>query len=139
MTHASSMITIHAPADAIWQVISDFGAACQYLVGVVNCSVEGEGIGALRSLTSADGSTIVERLESLDAAARRLSYALLTDTPFGNCLTTMAVHDLGSRQAELAWSASFQPDGIPASEAVALLEGALAANCLALKQLMEGR
>ena len=40
-------------------------------------------------------------------------------------------------EAELAWSASFQPDGLPASEAVTLLEGALATNCLALKQFME--
>ena len=95
------MITIHAPADAIWQVISDFGAACQYLVMVDDCSVVGQGIGALRTLTSTDGSTIVERLEALDAAARRLSYALLTDTPFGNCLTMMAVRDLGLRQAAL--------------------------------------
>jgi hypothetical protein len=133
------MITIHAPADAIWQVISDFGAACKYLVMVIGCTVEGQGIGALRTLTNADGSMIVERLEAVDAAARRLSYALLTDTPFANCLTTMAVRDLGPNQAELTWSASFQPDGLPASEAVALLEGALAANCLALKQLMEGR
>ena len=137
MTHASSMITIHAPADAIWQVISDFGAACKYLVMVDDCSVAGQGIGALRTLTSTDGSTIVERLEALDAAARRLSYALLTDTPFGNCLTTMVVRDLDPNQAELAWSASFQPDGLPESEAAALLEGALAANCLALKQLLE--
>ena len=70
-------------------------------------------------------------------SAHRLGYALLTDTPFGNCLTTISVRDLGSHLAELAWSASFQPDGLPASEAVALLEGALTANCLALKQLME--
>ena len=125
------------PADAIWRVLSDFGAACKYLAMVDDCSVAGQGIGALRTLTSADGSTIVERLETLDGAARRLSYALLTDTPFGHCLTTMAVRDLGSCQAELAWSATFQPDGLPASEAVALLEGALAANCLALKQLLE--
>ena len=137
MTHATSIVTIHVPADAIWQVISDFGAAGQYLAGVVDCTVEGEGIGALRTLTSADGSAIVERLETLDAAAERLSYALLTDTPFSNCLTTMAVRDLGSNQAKLTWSASFQPDGLPASEAVDLLEGALAENCLALKQFME--
>ncbi len=82
MTHATSTITIHVPADAIWQVISDFGAAGQYLAGVVDCTMEGEGVGALRTLTSADGSAIVERLETLDAASQRLSYALLTDTPF---------------------------------------------------------
>lgn len=137
MAQVLSRITIRASADAIWQVISDFSAACRYLAMVDDCSVAGQGIGALRTLTSADGSMIVERLEATDVATRRLSYALLTDTPFGNCLTTMSVRDLGPNQAELAWSASFQPDGLPASEAASLLEGALAANCLALKQFME--
>ena len=69
MAQALSRITIHASADAIWQVISDFGVACRYLAMVDNCSVEGQGIGVLRTLTSADGSTIVERLESLDASS----------------------------------------------------------------------
>ena len=138
MTQASSTIIILAPADVIWQVISDFGAAGEYLAGVATCTVEGEGVGALRTLTSADGSTIVERLEALDEAAHRLSYTLLTDTPFRNCLTTMAVRELGPSQAELEWSASFQADGLPASEAAEMLEGALAANCLALKRSLEG-
>ena len=79
----------------------------------------------------------VQRLEMLDAASQRLSYALLTDTPFTNCLTTMEVRDLVPNQAELTWSASFQPDGLPASEAVDLLESALAENCLALKRFTE--
>ena len=36
----------------------------------------------------------------------------------------MAVCDLGPKQAELAWSATFQPDGLPANEAQEMLEGA---------------
>ena len=138
MPQASCKTIVNLPADAVWQVLGDFGAACQYLDMVINCTVAGEGVGALRTLTYAGGSAIVERLETLDDAARKLSYALLTDTPFRDCLTTMAVRDLGSNQAELEWSATFRPDGLPASEAVALLEGALAANCLALKQFVEG-
>jgi hypothetical protein len=137
MTQASSTITIHAAADDIWQVISDFGAAGETLAGVVSCTVEGAGAGALRKLASADGSVIIERLEVLDPVTHRLSYVLLTDTPFGNCLTTMALRKLGPSQTELECSASFQPDGLPASEAVELMEGALAANCLSLKQFME--
>lgn len=133
----TSKITIRTSADVIWQVISDFGAAGQYLSGVVTCTVTGEGVGALRTLTSTDGSTIVERLEALDEVAHRLSYALLTETPFGNCLTTMTVRDLGPSRAEVAWSATFEPDGLPEREAEALMEGALAANCLALKQFLE--
>jgi hypothetical protein len=137
MTQASSKIIIDVSADAIWQVIGDFCAAGQYLAMVINCTVDGAGVGALRTLTTADGSTVVERLETLDEEAHRLSYALLTDTPFRDCVTTMAVRDLGPYQAELAWSATFEADGLPASEAVDLLEGALAANCLALKQFLD--
>jgi hypothetical protein len=138
MTQVSSKTTIHVPADVAWQVIGDFGAACQYLVGVVDCTVVGEGVGAQRTLTSADGTdAIVERLEALDEAAHQLRYALLTDTPFRNCLTTMLVHDLGQGQAEVEWSATFEADGLPADEARDMLEAALTANCLALKQFME--
>ena len=89
MSYASCKPLINLSADAIWRVISDFGAAGLYLVRVVDCTVEGAGVGAQRTLTSADGSAIVERLETLDTASQRLSYALLTDTPFGNCLTTI--------------------------------------------------
>ena len=85
-------------ADAIWRVLSDFGAACQYLAMVVKCTVKVEGIGALRTLTYVNGSTIVERLESLDAAAHRLSYALLTGAPFRDCMTTVTVYGLGPGQ-----------------------------------------
>jgi hypothetical protein len=138
VTQVFCKTTIDIPAQAIWQAIGDFGAAGLYLSGVVGCTVEGVGgAGARRTLTSADGSSVVERLESLDGAARRLSYALLTDTPFRDCLTTMAVHDLGPSRAELEWSATFEPDGLPESEAAELMEAALAANCLALKQLFE--
>ena len=137
VTRASSTIIIAATADAIWQVVGDFGAGCRYLPGVVNCTVEGAGIGAVRTLTNADGTTIVERLEALDEIAHRLSYAKLTDTPFRNCLTTMTVHDLGQGRAEVEWSATFEADGLPADEAQKMLESALAANCLALKQFLE--
>jgi len=47
------------------------------------------------------------------------------------------LRDLGPYQTELTWSATFQPDGLPANEAVGLMEGALAQNCLALQQFIE--
>ena len=137
MTRVSRKTTINILSDVIWQLISKLGAACHYLAMVVNCTVAGEGVGARRTLTSADGNSIVERLEALDGDARQLSYALLTDTPFRNCLTTIALRDLGLHQAELEWSATFEADGLPASEAAELMEGALAANCVALKQFIE--
>jgi len=44
---------------------------------------------------------------------------------------------LGPNQAELEWSATFEPDGIPGSDVVKMLEGVFAANSLGLKQFME--
>jgi hypothetical protein len=78
---ASSKIIINSPSDAVWQTVSDFSAVCKYSVMVTSCTVEGEGVGAVRTSTYADGSMIVERLEALDEDAQRLSYTLLTDTP----------------------------------------------------------
>jgi hypothetical protein len=121
----------------MWQMIGDFGAACRYLGMVIDCTVEGQGIGAQRTLTYADGSRIVERLETLDDASRRLSYVLLTDTPFRDCVTTVTVHELDGGRCEVTWSAVFQSDGLPANEAREMLEDALATNCLALKQVFE--
>ncbi len=137
MTQASSITRIFVPAKTVWRLISDFGSAGQYLAGVVDCTVEGKGVGAVRTLTNADGGTVIERLEALDETALRLSYTLLTDTPFHNCVMTISVRDLGPGESELMWSANFQPVGIPANKAIDLLEGALAANCLALKKFME--
>ena len=45
--------------------------------------------------------------------------------------------DGDTRPGELEWSATFESDGIPGSEAAEMLEGAFAANCLVLKQFME--
>jgi ubiquitin C-terminal hydrolase len=45
----------------------------------------------LRTLTCTDGSTVIEHLEVLDGDTRKLSHVLLTDTPFRNCLATMAI------------------------------------------------
>jgi hypothetical protein len=136
VTRAASKIIIDLSADATWQVIGDFGAACQYLAGVVNCTVEGKGVGALRTSTYADGTTIVERLEALDPVAHRLSYALLSDTPFRNCLTAVMVRDLGQGQCEVAWAATFQSDGLPESEAQAILEGGFESNSRALQHFL---
>jgi hypothetical protein len=137
VTHASSNIIIDVSADAIWQVIGDFGAACQYLFMVVDCTVVGAEVGAVRTLTYIDGSTIIERLEALDAAAYRLSYALLSGTPFHDCLTTVTVHGLGLRQCEVTWSATFQSDGLPKNEAQEMLEGAFDLNSRALQHFLE--
>lgn len=137
MIQALTRILIHQTADDIWRVIRGFETGCRYLYGVVDCMVEGEGVGALRTLVSANGDRIEERLVVLDDVQYRLSYALLSNTPFRDCVTTMAVHDIGPGLAQLEWSAVFEAEGLPEGEAAELLGSALALNCSMLKQFLE--
>ena len=137
MPRVTQTITIQASVDAIWQVISDFGAGSRYIAMVTHCTMQGKGMGALRTLTYLDGSVISERLETVDEAAHRLSYTLLSDTPFGNCLTTIVLYTLSPEHTELTWSANFQPTSLPANEAVSLMESMLSENCQALKKVVE--
>lgn len=139
MPHAFQLITIHAPVDTIWQVIHDFGAGSRYLAMVTDCTVQGQGVGALRTLTYIDGSVIVELLEMVDEVAHSLGYIILSDTPFGSCQTTMTLRALGPNQTELTWAADFQSSTLPENEAVSLMEGMLADNCQVLKKLFEPR
>jgi hypothetical protein len=62
-----------------------------------------------------------------------LGYASLSDTPFQDCLTTVTVHDLSPGQCEVAWSAAFEPDAPPVSEAQEMLEEAFELNGQALQ------
>jgi hypothetical protein len=118
-------------------VNGDFGAASRDLFGVVGCTVEGAWAGALRTLTSGVGSTIVERLESLNDALLQLSYALLTGAPIRNCLTTMAVPVLRPNWA-LNWNGG-QPSSptAPGKRACGSAAGSAGRAAMALKEFLE--
>jgi hypothetical protein len=103
VTHATSTVTIDVSADAIWRVISDFGAGGQYLAGVVNLQS--------RARKSAHPDprrrhyAIVKRLAALDAATQRLAYSLLPDR-----LADREVNLLqnGVRHGKIAVNAKFE-------------------------------
>ncbi|HSN77961.1 MAG TPA: SRPBCC family protein, partial [Anaerolineae bacterium] len=78
---ASGTTTIHAPVDAIWQMISDFARPASISLWWSTVRVRPRESARCGALTSFDDRTIVERLETVDQAAHRLSYALLTDNP----------------------------------------------------------
>ena len=139
MASVSMKTTLNASADEAWQAIRDFGGIDQLVEGIVECSVEGSGVGAVRTLAFADGGEIQERLESLDDAARTLSYSIIaSELPMEGYLSTMAVRALGEGTCELSWSSTFEPKGASEAEARALVEGVYSAGFAGLKKLLEG-
>jgi hypothetical protein len=67
-----------AAADAVWSIVGDFAGCARWcLVG--SCTVEGEGIGAVRTVTGAGGGMaddlkLKQQLTAFDPKARELAY-----------------------------------------------------------------
>ena len=63
-------------ADTVWRRIRDF-ADLSWLPGVTGCSVEGAGVGAVRTVTTADGGKVIEALTAMDEQARSFGYRII--------------------------------------------------------------
>ena len=119
MARASVNEKMGQPADAVWALVSDFGDTSWMPAGTP-AEVEGEGPGMARII----GGAIREQLESLDEAGRTLVYTIPEGAPFPvkDYRATMSVRGEGD-DCELHWSCTFEPDGVPAEQAAAQIEG----------------
>jgi mxaD protein len=71
---------IAAPPSAVWALLGDFGGVASWNPFVESADITGAGVGMTRTITARGGARIVERLESLDAAERRLRYSVQLET-----------------------------------------------------------
>ena len=75
--------SIKAPAEPVWSTVANFGSAHTYFPAVVDCRVEGSGVGARRHLKTDIGGTTVSELIELDHQRMAMSYRVIESTlPF---------------------------------------------------------
>ncbi|MEM7413447.1 MAG: SRPBCC family protein [Myxococcota bacterium] len=122
MAEASITHEFSVSADTLWELIGDFGDMEKWAgPGAGSCTSDGEGLGALRTLTLPGGREVVDRLEA--EGHRTYSYSIVRSTlPFVSYRATMAVEELGQGRCSLSWSGEFEPKGIGEAEAVATAE-----------------
>jgi len=100
--------------------------------------VEGEGVGAVRTLTLAGGATLQERLESLDPKARSFQYSILGESPLPvrDYLSTLTLEPRGPNRCHVTWSSEFEPVGVAEEQAVAMIEGVYRGGISSLKSTL---
>lgn len=131
--------TIAAPAARVWELVRDFGGIAQWGgPALQSCTVEGEGVGAVRRIGLPGGRTISERLEALDDAARTLSYAIVGPSPIPvkHYLATIRIVEEGPQAARVEWSSRFEPDGASAEQAQALVRGVYTGGIAGLRKAL---
>ena len=118
---------VAAPAAVVWGILSDFGDM-SWVPAAGRVEVDGSGAGMRRHIHGSSGDPVVERLLSIDDAARTLAYTIDENNPLPvtRYEGTVTVADAGAG-SRLTWSASFDPSGDEAEAAavVELMLGAL--------------
>jgi hypothetical protein len=121
MATASAFIDIPATADQVWQLIGGFDSLPDWLPFIPKSELS-EG-GRVRSLQTADGAVVVERLEAFDNAGKTYSYSILqAPFPATDYLATIRV-DAQGQGARVTWSGRFTPVGVSDEDVVALFTG----------------
>jgi len=121
MATASAFIDIPASAEQVWQLIGGFNSLPDWLPFIPKSELS-EG-GRVRSLQTADGAVVIERLQAFDNAGQTYSYSILqAPFPATDYLATIKVQAQGEG-ARVTWSGRFEPVGVSSEEVEALFTG----------------
>lgn len=136
------MLQVHVEADlavspaALWELVRDFGGVKRWTPEITSCELEGSGVGAVRVVTM-QGFTIRERLESLDEAARTLSYSIVEGPlPLKDYLSTMRISDGAAGGSHLIWSSTFEAAGIADDQATRLVTSVYRQGIAAFRKVL---
>ncbi|PLN92080.1 hypothetical protein CWM94_11775, partial [Klebsiella pneumoniae] len=123
MATTTISIEISASVDQVWQLMGGFDSLPDWLPFIPKSMVS-EG-GRVRTLTTSDGGTVIERLEAFDNRQRSYSYSIIqAPFPVVDYLSTIAVvATADSNITRVEWSGSFTPVNVSDADAEALFSG----------------
>ena len=115
---------VEASADRVWALLRDFGGIARFARGIESCEVEGQGVGAVRTLGMAGGLRLQERLEAFDDPGRSLSYAIIgaNPLPFDRYFSTVKVVEESAGRCSVEWSGRYDAKG-PEADVARMVEG----------------
>lgn len=102
-------VDIDAPAAAVWDAVSDFGAVHRRFAPGFVTNVEL--VPGARMVTFGNGMVVKELFLDSDDQARRLAYSVRADN-FEHHSASFTVTDLGGGRSRLDWRADVLPDSL---------------------------
>lgn len=128
-------------ADEIWNLLRDFGGILKWNPdSLESVTVEGEGLGSIRTITIPGGVSLQEKLEAFDDPGRSFSYSFTGKLllPLENYLASMTVIPVDDSNCEVRWESTFEPGPMSEDQAEATVVGIYRAGFDALKKTVEG-
>jgi len=131
---------VAAPAAKVWELLGDFGGVAKWGGGMLeSCTVEGSGVGAVRTIGLPGGGSIQERCEAYDAAGRALTYSIIgkSPIPIRKYVSTCRVVATGPNACRVDWEGRFEPDGLTEDQAQDLVRGIYTGGIRAVRKLLD--
>ncbi|MFD7665645.1 SRPBCC family protein [Streptomyces sp. NPDC059788] len=122
MPEAFAGAVIPARATTVWRVVRDFGGLATWQPAVAGCVLSDaeapDRVGCVRTLSMADGETVVESLLALDDHTRSLTYGIVSSPyPVQSYRATMRVLPVtATDETFVGWSVDFDCDRSDAEE-----------------------
>ena len=132
--------SVAAPAAKVWELLGDFGGVAKWGGAMLqSCTVEGSGVGAVRTIGLPGGASIQERCEAYDDAGRTLSYAIVGKSPIPvrGYHSTCRVVATGANQCRIDWDGHFEPVGVTEEQAQSMIRAIYVGAITSVRALLE--
>ena len=140
MASVEKHIRIPVAPDEVWRTVRDFGAIDEYVPPITDAVRSGEGIGATRTLTLADGGEVVEQLDALDDDARTLRYSIVeAPLPVKDYEGRLVVEAVDASTCDVTWASTFAVVDAPEDEIASTFAELYEAGLAGLKDRLAGR
>ena len=139
MTEVKVSETIAAPAAKVWELLGDFGGVTKWGGSMLqSCTVEGTGVGAVRTIGLPGGMSLQERCEALDAAGRSLTYSIIgkSPIPIRDYVSTCRVVESGPSECRVDWNGTFEPDGASEEQTQNMVRGIYTGGIAGVRKLL---
>lgn len=130
---------VAAPAAKVWGLLGDFGGVMKWGGKMLeSCTVEGTGVGAVRTVGLPGGVSIRERCEAYDATNRVLTYSIIAKSPLPirNYVSTCRVVETGPNECRVDWHGRFEPDGVSEEQAQGMIRGIYTGGIAGARKLL---
>jgi len=125
--HADSGVvaTYETTPDKLWEMVDFHKPSENIMPPIASSERSGEGIGATKINTLADGGGKIDLLLVFyEPSERAFNYTIQeSPLPVKNYVGQVRITDAGEGQAQLSWQGTYGADGVPAEKADEILGG----------------
>lgn len=127
---------LNVPAEKVWEAIANMGNLDKWFPIIETCRVEGDGPGAVRSMTLIDGGgEIKDTIEEIDSGNMRLVYLRpVSPFPVTYYRGTVEVFKSYDGAGIVAWTIDFESKSEDSASVAELVHGAISAGIDGMEQ-----